>query len=178
MNRVREEHPAAGAVRRHRPGRSQPVGDDSFTPSSASISRSTWGSRNGRAWRRSGSAGLPAAGCARPRPGFDRSRISRRKAYAVAAIPAHRPEHDLAPKVAPLEIRHGTAPLARAFHRKARLCNRARRDPYGAGWPGATDRGLRVGSSKKRNLDAAGRGQEQPASPELGDRMAASPRPT
>src|SRR6516162_5696892 len=30
-------------------------------------------------------------------------------AYAVAAIPAHRPQHDLAPKVAPLEIRHGPA---------------------------------------------------------------------
>ena len=40
-------------------------------------------------------------------------------ADAVAAIPAHRPEHNLAAKVAPLEIRHGPAPLARAFHRKA-----------------------------------------------------------
>ena len=38
-------------------------------------------------------------------------------AYAVAAIPAHRPEHDLAPEVAPLEVRHGPALLARAFHR-------------------------------------------------------------
>jgi hypothetical protein len=28
-------------------------------------------------------------------------------ANAVAAIPTHRPEHDLAAKVAPLEIRHG-----------------------------------------------------------------------
>jgi hypothetical protein len=32
-------------------------------------------------------------------------------ADAVAAIPAHRPEHDLTPKVAPLEVRHGPAPL-------------------------------------------------------------------
>jgi hypothetical protein len=41
-------------------------------------------------------------------------------AYAVAAVPAHRPEHDLTLKVAPLEVRHGPAPsLAPAFHRGA-----------------------------------------------------------
>ena len=40
-------------------------------------------------------------------------------AYAVAAIPAHRPEHDLAPEVAPFEVRHGPTLLARAFHRGA-----------------------------------------------------------
>jgi Transposase C of IS166 homeodomain len=40
---VRKDHPAAGTIPRHCPGagRSQPVGDDPFTPSSASISRST-----------------------------------------------------------------------------------------------------------------------------------------
>src|SRR5215471_20610370 len=36
-------------------------------------------------------------------------------AYAVAAIPAHRPEHDLACEVAPFEVRHGPPPSLEPF---------------------------------------------------------------
>jgi len=46
-------------------------------------------------------------------------------AYAVTAIPAHRPECDLAPKVTPLEGRHGPAltPLEPSIAERRSLCN-------------------------------------------------------
>ena len=41
-------------------------------------------------------------------------------AHAVAAVPPDRPEHDLALEVAPLEVRHGIAPLAEDQFRQTR----------------------------------------------------------
>ena len=49
-------------------------------------------------------------------------------ADGVAAVPAHRPEHDLPPKVAPLEIVHALTPRyspRRQFTEQVELCNRA-----------------------------------------------------
>ena len=47
----------------------------------------------------------------------------------VPAVPAHRPEHDLTPKVASLEITNALPPstlqAAQTVHRLAKLCNRA-----------------------------------------------------
>jgi hypothetical protein len=53
----------------------------------------------------------------RPRSGSWRVEIA--IAYAVAAIPAYRPEHDLAPEVAPFEVRHDPSPSIEPFHRGA-----------------------------------------------------------
>jgi hypothetical protein len=47
-------------------------------------------------------------------------------AYAVAAIPVHRPEHDLAPEVAPFEVRHDPSPsIDPSIVERRRICNRA-----------------------------------------------------
>ena len=40
-------------------------------------------------------------------------------AHAVAALPPHRPEHDLAREVTPLEIRHGPVPPRSDSSRRA-----------------------------------------------------------